>query len=416
MLRQYFSALLWGLAALTFALAISTPNGYGIPTGLLFLASASLFYLRPKWCDLSLEDRRLFYAFLAFGLSMFVFVYLDGWYTRELDRPSRFILVLPVLLMLLQSSNHKEWLWYGAIVGAIGAFALACYEKFVLGIDRAHGSEYPIMFGNTGMLLGLLSLAGASYFLAMKRYFWLSLALIAAIAGIGSSFLSGSRGGWIALPIIGCFMLWQSRELFSKKSLVGVLVAAFILLGVAVAVPQTGVMKKVDQTLVSLSQYYSGENKATSLGMRFDMWVTAYHLFQESPILGVGEYGEKAEKKRMVEQGVIPPAMLHFNHAHNEFINALSQRGLVGLAFLLLVYLVPMRLFIKKMEANANNWRIKSYAMAGALIPMCYMDFGLSQVMFAHNIGVMMYAFPIVYFWAATRWAEREELGESKSN
>jgi O-antigen ligase len=34
-------------------------------------------------------------------------------------------------------------------------------------------------------------------------------------------------------------------------------------------------------------------------------------------------------------------------------------------------------------------------------------------VMFSHNIGVMMYAFPIVYFWAAVRWAEREELAKN---
>ncbi|GAB3478786.1 O-antigen ligase [Marinomonas epiphytica] len=385
------------------------PNGYGLPTGLLFLSSASLLYLRPKWSDLDGDDKRLFFVFLAFGLSMFCFVYLDGWFTRELDRPSRFILVLPVLLLLLHSHNHKEWLWYGLIFGAISAFILAFYEKFVLGFDRAHGSEYPIMFGNTGMMMGLLCLAGAMYFYAEKRLLWVVLAVLAAICGIGTSFLSGSRGGWVALPLIGCFILWHSRHLLTPKVCMGSFVSAVLLVVVVIATPQTGVKKKIDQTMVSLSHYSSGANTATSLGMRFDMWKTAFQLFQEAPAFGVGEYGGQIEKRRLIDQGLIPAEMIKFKHAHNEFFNALSQRGLVGLAFLLAVYLIPMRLFIKKMKLYEHNWRVKSYAMAGALVPMCYIDFGLSQVMFAHNIGVMLFAFPIVYFWAATRWAEREE-------
>ncbi len=416
MLRNWFFVFIWLMAALTFALCLSIPNGYGGPTALLFLSSASLIYLKPKWSDLNVEDKRLIYVFLAFGLSMFCFVYIDGWYTRELDRPSRFILVLPVLILLLQSKNHKEWLWYGVVIGAIGAFGVAFYEKIILGYDRAHGSEYPIMFGNTGMLLGLMSLVSSSYFLAQKRNFWLYLSLFAGLCGIGASFLSGSRGGWVALPLIGFFILWQSRCLLTRKVFWGSLGSAMLLVTLVIAVPQTGVKNKIDQTLISLSQYESGENKITSLGLRFEMWRMAFHLFQEAPIFGVGEYGAKPEKRRLVVEGLAPPEVLNFSHAHNEFINALSQRGIVGLAFLLALYLVPMRLFIKKMQAFEHNWKVKSYAMAGALIPMCYMDFGLSQVMFSHNIGVMMYAFPIVYFWAATRWAEREELGESKSN
>jgi O-antigen ligase len=80
------------------------------------------------------------------------------------------------------------------------------------------------------------------------------------------------------------------------------------------------------------------------------------------------------------------------------------------------MYLIPMKLFLKKLREHRDNWRIRSYAMAGALVPMCYMDFALTQTMFVHNIGVMMFAFPIVYFWAAVHWAERDELSNNFSN
>lgn len=412
MLREVFFVFVWFLASLTFAISIGISGGYGIATSLLFLSSVFLVYLKPKWPQLTEDDKRLFYTFLVFGLSMFFFVLIDGFQLRDLDRPSRFILVLPVMLLLLQATDKKEWLWYGVVVGAVFAFGLAWYERKVLGYGRAEGGLHPIMFGDTGMLLGMLSFASSTFFLSHKRYFWLVLSLVAGLCGIGASVLSASRGGWVALPLIGFFLFWQSRFLLKKVAWLSLGTMTCILIILAVLVPQTGVKERLDEAVGDVSNYTSGVNKDTSVGLRFEMWRVAFYMFQESPVLGAGTHSSIVVKKELLDEGLVIPEALEYGHAHNEYINALGYRGIVGLAFLLLVYLVPLRLFLKKMDQYKDNWNIKSYAMAGALVPMCYMDFGLSQVMFAHNIGVMMYAFPIVYFWAAVRWAEREELAK----
>ncbi|NVK74851.1 MAG: O-antigen ligase family protein [Oceanospirillaceae bacterium] len=409
MLREVFFVFVWFLAGLTFAISIGIYGGYGIATSLLFLCSAFLVYLKPKWSELNEDDKRLFYSFLAFGLSMFFFVFIDGFQLKDLDRPSRFILVLPVMLLLLQATDKKEWLWHGVVIGAIFAFGVAWYERVILGYGRAENGQHPIMFGNTGMLLGMLCFASSTYFLSHKRYLWLLLSLIAGICGVGASVLSASRGGWVALPLIGLFLFWQSRFLFKRSAwlLFGITTCIFIVS--VILVPQTGVKERLNEAVGDVSNYTSGVNKDTSVGLRFEMWRAAFYMFQDSPVLGAGVHSSIVVKKELLDEGLVIPEALAYGHAHNEYINALGYRGVVGLAFLLLVYLVPLRLFLKKMEQYKDNWNIKSYAMAGALVPMCYMDFGLSQVMFAHNIGVMMYAFPIVYFWAAVRWAEHEE-------
>ena len=411
MLNAVSSAVVWFLAALTFALSITVPNGYNISTTFIFLFSL-VFLLKPKWKELSKEDRMLFWAFALYAVAMFGFVYLDGWHIRELDRPSRFILVLPVLLLLLKSVGREQWLWFGVIFGAIGAFVLAIYERQVLGYGRAHGSEHPIMFGNTGMLLGLINFVSAMYFLSQKRHILSVLAVVAGLCGIGASVLSASRGGWVALPLIGFFLLWQSRFLLGKKLVWSVCIASIVLVGLAVALPQTGIKDRIGQAFNDVSKYEQGLNKESSLGLRFEMWKAAFGMFKESPLLGVGEYGSAAVKERLIDDGIVSEKVLDHSHAHNEFINALGLTGIVGFLFLMSVYLIPLRLFLKKMHQYPNNWNIRSYAMAGALVPMCYMDFGLSQVMFSHNIGVIMYTFPIVYFWAAVRWAERKELSK----
>jgi O-antigen ligase len=41
----------------------------------------------------------------------------------------------------------------------------------------------------------------------------------------------------------------------------------------------------------------------------------------------------------------------------------------------------------------------RSIAVAGVLLPVTYIDFGLTQVFLSHNSGVMMYA-----FWLAVLW------------
>jgi O-antigen ligase len=316
----------------------------------------------------------------------------------------------------LRAKGPKEWLWYGIVVGSVLAFALALYERLVLGIERANGGEHPIMFGDTGMMLGLLSLVAAVYFYSQKRSLLLCFAVIGGLCGMGASVLSGSRGGWVAVPLIGFFLLWECRDLLGRKLLAGVVSVAAICIFVAIAVPQTGIQKRAGEAISNIQQYSDGSRTNTSVGARFDMWKAAIYMFEQAPIFGVGESQVRPIKTQLAAQGMIHEKAIPYDHAHNEYLQALSTRGIVGLVILLAMYLVPMRLFLKKLRVHRDNWRIRSYAMAGALIPMCYMDFALTQTMFVHNIGVMMFAFPIVYFWAAVRWAERDELSNNFSN
>ncbi|MCZ2720979.1 O-antigen ligase family protein [Marinomonas sp. 15G1-11] len=348
-------------------------------------------------------------AFAAYFLSMILFVYLDGWHTRELDRPMRFLLALPVLLVLLKLPYQKNFLWYGVIFGALGAFCFAVFDRWVLGQDRANGFEHPIMFGNTSLLLGGLSFCAFLYFKSEKNTPVLTvLAFMAALCGVFASLLSGTRGGWISLPIICVFILWQSRDLLDKKIRIWG-ACLLIALGVSiVSVPQFGVAKRLHEVVTDIERYQTGDFVYNSVGQRFEMWKGAVYMFKMAPVLGVGEYHSVAIKQKLADQGLISESILRFSHAHNEYLTSLSLRGIVGLLFLLLVYLVPLKLFLNKVRSHQHNWNVKAYALAGALIPMSYMDFALTQSMFSHNIGVMFYAFSIVFFWAATRWVERD--------
>ena len=404
---NFIGKVVWPLVMLSLACSLVVPNGHSLAAVIILILSPVLLLKKYRGqLTVSRNDKLMILAFLAYFLFSAGFIALDEWQVRELDRPFRFLVAIPLLVMLLVFQGRQSLLWWGVTIGSILAFFVGFYERFYLGYSRASNGMVAIMFGDTAMLLGLISAVSAMYYLSQKQKNAVVFALLSALCGIGASFLSGSRGGWIALPLIGFFIVWQSRDLISRRSIIAML-SVFCLMVVALLCSNSGVMDRINAAFHNIKSYLDGDPN-TSVGLRFEMWKASFYMFMDSPLFGVGESNLKLFKAGLAAEGVISDYAVRFGHAHNEFLDFLSKRGLAGVLLLVMIYLVPLKLFLNKMHEYKGVWRVKAYAMAGALVPMCYIDFGLTQAMFSHNIGVVMYAFTLVYFWAAVRWAEKE--------
>lgn len=392
-LRYYtsFSVFLLG------SLSLIVPSGYSIGSALLLLGAIALVVRRPR-LHLSRQDWLVIGAMAAYALVGMAEAWWDGQGTRGIDKPVRLLLAIPALLLVLAYPPRMAWMWCGIALGAIGAGTWAGWQKLVEGVDRASGFTYVIQFGNLSMLLGILCLAGLGWAVVQPhRRAWVILVSLGAVAGILGSLFSGSRGGWIGIPVV-LLVLYRGygRQLSARLKLVAI---AVVMAGAvaAVAIPQTGVKHRIEAAINDVSQYVTRSNPVTSVGARFEMWKGASYLIAEKPFLGWGESGYQQGMQQLAERGVIDSSVLIFGHAHNEFIDALAKRGLLGLAVLLALYLVPMRLFARHLDAD--DLRLRSLAVAGVLLPVAYIDFGLTQVFLGHNSGVMMYA-----FWLAVLW------------
>ncbi|UYF98738.1 O-antigen ligase family protein [Halomonas sp. GD1P12] len=381
------------------ALALVVPSGYSIGAALLLLASVCLLSRRVGMATLTRQDRWLIAALCLYGLAVGVLSTIELG-ARGFDRPSRFLLAVPVLLLVLRCPPRLSWLWSGLALGAIGSGSWALWQNLALDRARADGFVYVIQFGNLSMLMGVLCLAGLGWaFAQRRRAFWLLLLLLGAFLGMLGSLLSGSRGGWIGLPFIA-FVLYRGYgrglSLKVKAAAVALMLAVVVIM---YATPQTGVQQRVHAGINDVAQYIGGGERDTSLGLRFQMWRGAGLLIAERPVLGWGEQGYVDAMQALAERGVINPAAAGFDHAHNEFIDATAKRGVVGLAILLALYLVPMRLFVSGF--SHADLRVRSLAVAGTLLPVAYIDFGLSQTFMAHNSGAMFYAFWLAVWWGA---------------
>lgn len=379
------------------AIALIVPTGYSLGAVMLVLGSVVLLIKQPA-LGVRRQDWLVMAALAAYATVGILEAWWDGQGMRGIDKPIRFLLAVPAMLLIMAYPPRLSWLWSGLALGAIGAGVWAGWQKLFEEVGRATGYTYVIQFGNLSMLLGILCLAGLGWaFVQPHRKAWMALLLIGAVAGVLGSLFSGSRGGWIGLP----FVLLVLYRGFGRH-LPGMLKVGALLVVVAgglvmYLMPQTGVQLRVHEAFNDVGLYISEGNPDTSVGARFEMWRGAYHLILEKPLTGWGENGYQQGMQALADNGVINDVVTQYGHAHNEFINAFAKRGVVGLAVLLAIFLIPMRLFAS--QITSVDLELRSLAVAGVLLPVAYIDFGFSQVFLGHNSGVMMYAFLLAVLW-----------------
>lgn len=265
-----------------------------------------------------------------------------------------------------------------------------------------------IQFGNLSMLLGVLCLAALGWAVVQpRRRMWVVFFLVCALFGVAGSLFSGSRGGWIGVPFVLLVLFRAYGRLLPKRLLTAALLAVLVGGVGAYAVPEIGVQSRVHQAVNEVQRYASGDRSYSSVGARFEMWRGAGHLIAEKPLVGWGSYGYREAMRSLGDEGVINQRASRYSHAHNEFIDNFAKRGLIGLAVLLAVYLIPMRLFLRQL--GARDLSLRATATGGTLLAVTYIDFGLTQSFLTHNSGVMMYAFLLAVFWGVYTRQRRTE-------
>ncbi|MEN2291940.1 O-antigen ligase family protein, partial [Enterococcus faecalis] len=104
-------------------------------------------------------------------------------------------------------------------------------------------------------------------------------------AGLYASYLSQSRGGWIAIPVLLLIAVATLRHVAWKKRVTALLV--FFALLAAVCVSSSVVRARFDQAVSDLRAYQAGKTN-TSIGIRFQLWKAAALMLTRHPLAGVG--------------------------------------------------------------------------------------------------------------------------------
>lgn len=397
-IQNYYSSI---SAFLFFSLGLFIHDGFLLGSVLLFLAGIPFLFKKSTYKSLNRKDLILIGSLLFFSGIWIINTAYFSLPLRAYDDPVRFIAAITALLFLLRHQPKESFVWAGICVGALAIGGLAFWEKIQLQSLRVNGHTNAIQFGNLAILFGILCLIGIGWASHQTRFkkTWIIFLTFGFICGVCASALSGSRGGWLGFALIIMYITAHFKGILSKKTIVAILFFIPTLVISLYLSPHTQIQNRIDQIWADLHLYSQGTTQ-TSIGTRIELWRGSIEMIQEKPIWGWGEAGYKEKLQELITNGAIKPAIL--SHSHNDFLNVLSHRGIVGGISLLLLYIAPIILFYRSEKNLFNNTQIP-LAITGPVIAISYIDFGLTQSFFAHNNGVMFFAFSIVILYSTLK-------------
>ena len=410
--KQNWLATLINFAVTLFFLSIFiVKGGYNVAPALLMLIGLGygIYVLTKKsLLNLSKVDKWLIYSYLFYFLTFVLSLCINGGKMRDLDTASRVIFLIPVLLLLLKYPIKTCVLSYAIPLGGIVSVCIALYDKFILNLRPEQNPRIMhIQGGDISMSLGILSLIIALYAHQKKEVKLTALSVIGGLCGIVGSLLSTARGGWVALPVLLIVILYIYRHSLSKRfflTFCGII--AITSVGIS-QMPNNRIMERINVAQKDIQLYLDKNNGNTSLGARFEMWKSAIAMAKEKPLFGWGIQGATEKRKQETKEKIATGNIGQFTHAHNQYLDDLSKRGIVGLLTLLAVLFIPLYTFMKNLK-TANN-EIKLIATLGVAHILSVMIYGLSQGFLVHNSGTIFYFFLTIVFYTAIRTRQKAE-------
>ena len=380
--------------------------------------------------QLGLPERYLSLAFASFTVvSIISFIYWP--YTKaahyHFEDYLVFLLVLPLFLLMRYVKLNLTHLIVVFAVVAVGLGCLSLFQYWHMKTQggyvftsgspmaqfwlRPSGGVNPMRYAAISLIFMGFAI-NAAVFVRNKS---IALKCLLALAVVGSAvacMLTQVRGAWLALMAMLAVYIVVLLYMGHKKLLLGFLVVCVVVVGMFSQQPQ--VQQRLDRTEQSFQRYLEGDSH-TSLGARLDMFKAAWILIQERPIFGHGlnSYSDKATEIRLVTPGMNREVGM-WNNPHNEILQVMVEKGVIGLATFIAIFASCAYLFISAYRNNKGNNAVAYFAFGGLIILVVYFMAGLSVALFEHNVFNQFFTIVISVF-AGQVYAHRDIVSDENT-
>ena len=369
--ERFFRGFMLVLLCVVFLLNHSNQSSSQSLATLLLILGPGLILLPKSPLPLPLSIRWFIASSVAiFAYSLFIFFHHPSTEVAASSmRSITFYLLAPIAIYALwQKPPSKRFIFWLVFFATVFSLYPVIKEYFGHG-QRGNSSVHPIFWGNVALTSGtLIFVLSRDKTLTQVGKYWLGL--LGLIMGLTASFWSQTRGGWISIPIV----------LIALTLFRVVKVREFILtIVVLVAVFSSSDM--LQQRLTSTFKA-SGDRVQldASTQFRLDMWHVSIQAFEESYLIGNGLDGFSKKITELKNKNQIN---FYFEHAHNEVMEVLASRGVIGLLLLLLLILGLLITYWR----NRKN----TYAIAGMISTGQFLIYSTSEIFFSAK-------FTITYF------------------
>jgi O-antigen ligase len=194
---------------------------------------------------------------------------------------------------------------------------------------------------------------------------------------------SGIRLSWLVFVVLSFIVF---NFIFSKnKIIIFPLITALLVFMVFINGGNI-VKNRVVTAYDNITQWSQGENRTSSVGIRLEMYESGIQAFKEKPFFGHGYLRGTKEVSRYVDVNA-RERVRHFIQLHNEYITTIIEKGMLGLASLLLILFIPFFVFV------SNYDRSDIYIRLGIVTSVSFILFGAFNVSFGDTTMKAFYVF-----------------------
>lgn len=278
------------------------------------------------------------------------------------------------VLWLLTRSNYDENGWrliYGALIVSVivaviwGLAALGLPHDY-MGVQLNSVGHVNDSMTYVAICFGVVLANLAVYWRALSGFARASM-IVGAAAMLVAVAIAGSRAAAVSVMVLalgfGALWLGRSRLLF-RCALVGVVFFAVSIVGL-----DTDMWRK---------QEMLAETSHPVLGPRYPIWNQALLEWRMHPLLGMGngnfsQLSDDEAERWLVSRGEPYSSELYAAspHAHSLYLNALAERGLIGLGCMLALlgaFAASLSRNIPRHRDPALHWLLWSGAASGFVV------------------------------------------------
>lgn len=326
----------------------------------------------------------------------------------------RFLLVIPFYLLLTRYQQGLRWLVAGSAVAIVIGFGFCLYEIYFLDKEFFEGI-YSKLFTGPVILLYLVIVL-VYYIHGLKEQNWKLWAILFVLTVLATFSIIATevRVAYIAYLFLSLmFILIYIKG--PKKIVVLVLLAICMAL---IITNSESIQSRMTRAYSDLTNYFSKKDPdynvsdisyaGTSVGARLEMWRVAPEFLKDYPVFGVGNGNYHKTIEKYVREGKVHSDMLLHDHPHNVFLNAVYNKGLLGLVSTCLVFFFPLYIYLATYKQGRNT------ALIGVFFITTIFFFSMNSVapFFKSNFIATYLIFGLVIFQNHMASIKHQQVGE----
>jgi O-antigen ligase len=391
---------------------------------LLLFGFSSIKGLRENTPESGLKNYEIWLigSFAVYGLiSMISFLYWPA--TREshmrVEDDLKFLICIFLYLSLRRYEFNVHWLLkvFTLLALLMGLVSVALYLN--LGVTESlfrgpNSGSYRPSAGVNPMRYAVVALVVASFVLN----YWFTakskdiatkfLLMVAVIMGLVACALTETRGIWLAIPLLALLYGYYFFRRGDRRYLVATLIGLSLIMGLAFQ--SDLVQERISKTFENIERYQDGDGDS-SVGARLDMYKASLILAAERPILGHGLGVFREKSKELKDSGVLGLKVRAEvgvrKTPHNEFFQALVERGVIGLVITILLFAIPCYIFYRAVKSRSD--KITYYGLCGLSMLVVFFVAGQTGTLFNHNLFTNFYIIMVLLFVSQIRLLEGKE-------